>query len=389
LVQFDEHKRNRADLAGYFVRNAIPTEANFSDLIASGLNQRDDGIAKPADGPISLQGVDERGLRRVLNVYQDFSDDMPQWTLSVQGADNVGLGIGRGSDDSVRLFIEMDNGFVGIGTTQPLAEFDVNGSARVRGVFQPSAGPDGGIQFPYDAFGGSGDLAYLRWVTRGTPTPESTTLELGVENDADDHVAVMASGCVGINTRTPVVADNRPYKVDLHGPVELSTSEIYFTGTTHEHSAWGNDPGHAAIENDSRVYNALMILGRQVGTRRKIQMWDDVNCMGTLAIVGNLVNASDARLKENIEDSPHGLDAVNRLRPVVFEWRDQPNPHRTIGLLAQEVREVLDEVVHGDEETGESLGIAYSSLIPVLINAVQELDRRLTAALSDRGAASA
>src|SRR4051794_1978413 len=150
LVQFDEHKRNRADLAGYFVKNAIPTEANFSDLIASGLNQRDDGIAKPADGAVSLQGADERGLRRVLNLYRDFSDDMPSWTLSVEGTGNGGLGIGRGSDDSVRLFVDNTTGNVGVNTVTPQSELDVNGSLRVTGTLQPSAGNPGGIDFPHD-----------------------------------------------------------------------------------------------------------------------------------------------------------------------------------------------------------------------------------------------
>ena len=38
-MQFDEKQRNRASLDAFFVKNAIPSESNFSDLIASGLNQ--------------------------------------------------------------------------------------------------------------------------------------------------------------------------------------------------------------------------------------------------------------------------------------------------------------------------------------------------------------
>ena len=75
-MQFDEHKKSRADLAGYFVKNAIPTESNFADLISSGLNQRDDGVARPAGGPLSVGGVDARGHRRVLDLYGDFADGL-------------------------------------------------------------------------------------------------------------------------------------------------------------------------------------------------------------------------------------------------------------------------------------------------------------------------
>jgi hypothetical protein len=372
-VQFDEHKRNRADLAGFFVKNAIPTESNFSELIASGLNQRDDGIAKPADGPVSLQGTDRRGLRRVLDLFNDFSDDMPSWTLSVQGAPRNGLGIGSGSDDSIRLFIDAASGNVGINTSTPGTTLDVNGDLNVSGTIfgstgvRPSAGEDGGVRFPDDAFGGGGDRAYIRWVTRGG---EATTLEIGNENDPDDHIALNGSGNVGIGTRAP------SYKLDVQGAIAAGTSDIYFTHTAHEHVGRGNVDGHAAIENASN-FGCLMILGREVSARRKVGLWDDVNVNGTLTVNGSAVQTSDARLKEHVEDAPYGLDVVNQLRPVVFEWRDQPNPHRSIGLIAQEVREVLGDVVHGDESAGESLGVAYTSLIPVLINAVQELDRRV------------
>ena len=62
------------------------------------------------------------------------------------------------------------------------------------------AGADAGLRFPSDAAGGAGDNAWLRYYSRGG---EACTLELGVSNDADDHIALMAAGGVGIGTNNP------------------------------------------------------------------------------------------------------------------------------------------------------------------------------------------
>jgi hypothetical protein len=73
-----------------------------------------------------------------------------------------------------------------------------------------------------------------------------------------------------------------------------------------------------------------------------------------------------------------------KLRPVSFNWKEKPQWGTKIGLIAQEVKDVVKEVVvQGDmdvfkDENGNALpnndkyGIFYSDLIPVLIKAIQE-----------------
>lgn len=363
-MQFDEHKKSRADLASYFVKNAIPTEANFADLISSGLNQRDDGVVKPAGAPLSLAGVEQRGQRRVLDLYREFNNDTPAWSLSVAGADSDGLGIIRGQDDVIPLFVDRASGNVGLGTTRPEATLDVRGAIHSSGPMRPAAGAGGGLLFPPDPGGGGGDAAWLRYIVRPGETNESMTLQLGISNDIDDHISLMPSGNVGIGT------DNPTFKLDVRGSLAAGNSDMYFTKTDHTHSGYGNTPGFAAIENASS-HGCLMILGRTVpGQGRIIAMWD------TVTVNGRFSNNSDRRLKRDIEDSPYGLDAVRRLRAVRFNWRDLPNPHKTVGLIAQEVQGVVDEVVY---DHGDTMSVSYLSLIPVLISAIQELDVKLGA----------
>ncbi len=80
----------------------------------------------------------------------------------------------------------------------------VSSSIQVTGAITPSTGSTSstGIMFPTDPFGGSGDSAWVRY--HNTRGGEKGTLELGVGNDADDHIVLLPSGSVGVGTTDPV-----------------------------------------------------------------------------------------------------------------------------------------------------------------------------------------
>ena len=65
--------RNRDELRAYFVKNAIPTESNFRELIEAGLNQKDDGIAKLPDKPLSIEASGSQ--KEAINFYESFEAD--------------------------------------------------------------------------------------------------------------------------------------------------------------------------------------------------------------------------------------------------------------------------------------------------------------------------
>ena len=84
---------------------------------------------------------------------------------------------------------------------------------------------------------------------------------------------------------------------------------------------------------------------------------------------------SDRRAKENIEPASGFMEKIRRLRVVSFDWKDGHYPgHVSAGLIAQEVREVLPELVL--EDSRGMLGISFDGLVPFLVDAVQELDGR-------------
>lgn len=82
------------------------------------------------------------------------------------------------------------------------------------------------------------------------------------------------------------------------------------------------------------------------------------------------IQTSDIRLKKNIQPLKYGLKEVMQLHPVHYNWIDDDVTEK-IGLIAQEVKEMIPEVVSGNE-TKELLGMNYAELVPVLINAVKE-----------------
>jgi hypothetical protein len=131
-------KNTRATLKGYFVRNAIPTQGNFEDLIDSLINQADDGIVKLPGKPLSLQpDVSDTELNTVLNFYKNLAEAEPSWTLSLNPRTDIGdaqtaqSGWSLGDKDGMsRLFIDETTGNIGIGTTSPKVKLEVKGDLK-------------------------------------------------------------------------------------------------------------------------------------------------------------------------------------------------------------------------------------------------------------------
>ena len=90
---------------------------------------------------------------------------------------------------------------------------------------------------------------------------------------------------------------------------------------------------------------------------------------------------SSQRFKDNIRDNTtYGLTAVNALQSRMFEYKD--DGRTDVGLIAEEVVEVVPELVGLDDE-GNPLTVDYKRFVSVLIKAVQE-QQDLIESLTDR-----
>ena len=103
-----------------------------------------------------------------------------------------------------------------------------------------------------------------------------------------------------------------------------------------------------------------------------------VDSSGNATAAGNVTAYSDARLKTDIHTINDALGICGKLRGVSYKWIRDNKP--SIGVIAQEVEEVIPEVVLTSHDlnptTGESMevkSVDYGKIVGVLINAINEL----------------
>jgi hypothetical protein len=126
------------------------------------------------------------------------------------------------------------------------------------------------------------------------------------------------------------------------------------------------------------------------GTERMRILYGGGVCIGTasqngankLTVNGSISASafnvsSDRRLKSNIRNMNYGLSEIMRLQPVSWSWKNNSlSPARQLGLIAQDVRNIIPETVSGNEQTG-TLSINYTELIPVLVNAIKQQQQQI------------
>jgi hypothetical protein len=95
---------------------------------------------------------------------------------------------------------------------------------------------------------------------------------------------------------------------------------------------------------------------------------------------------SDARLKKDIRPIENALGSILRLEGKTFNWRMEEFPEEgfaeglDLGLIAQEVEEVLPELVQVDRDGYKA--IEYGKLAAVLVEAVKQQQAEIAVLLA-------
>jgi hypothetical protein len=79
---------------------------------------------------------------------------------------------------------------------------------------------------------------------------------------------------------------------------------------------------------------------------------------------------SDKTLKTNLNKISNAVDKVARINGYYFNWENGKDTGRHVGVIAQEVHEVLPEIISEDSNGLKSLD--YGKLTPLLIEAIKE-----------------
>lgn len=294
-MQIDDNKKSRSTLKSYFIKNAIPTETQFSQLMDSVLNQRDDGLVKAPGDPLSIEAVgDDVSFKRALNFYLSFADPDPAWSIVMRPRANPAAAatasLGWSLNDAAgvsRLCVDAATGNVGVGTTKPADKLTVEGRVRAGAL---SIGPwpaNAGYVFLGSNLLNQADAGNYALLQGATSEPGVTYVNsptrVGLRVANVDKLTVAADG------------------VSVNGSVKVGGSDLYFTETGHTHTGFGNTIGFAAIENASD-YEALMILGRSMpqrggGFSRRVKVWDHLEVNGALVVKGPTEFVGDLEIR--------------------------------------------------------------------------------------------
>ena len=98
-----------------------------------------------------------------------------------------------------------------------------------------------------------------------------------------------------------------------------------------------------------------------------------VSTSGNIRAAGEIASQSDERLKSNIKIISGAVDKVKNLKGVTFTFKADNRP--STGLLAQDVQSVMPEAV---AHNGDYLYVAYGNLLGLIVEAIKELDQKIT-----------
>jgi hypothetical protein len=322
-------------LDGTIIAADLGTNSVGSDEIAAGAVGSSeitvDAVSKIhlASDPTSLNEVSGGAMQSTgTKIVIGTPAQLPQSTLDVEGSAAIGASYaGATAAPTNGLIVE---GNVGMGTTTPSAKLHVQ---------------DGGLMVR-DTVGQGIELAADTFVIRN----EALENVYSFSNLADEHNfytaglnLIIESSGIGMGTFTPANT------LDVEGAVAI---------------------GAAYSGNSTAPANGLIVQGNVgIGDPAPSVALDVV---GDINYTGDITDVSDERLKENIAPVQDAMDKLRHLRGVYFNMKETPE-QRNVGLIAQNVQEVLPEAVSVVDVQNGYLGVSYPSLVSLLVEAVKEV----------------
>lgn len=325
----------------------------------------------------------------------------------------IGNAIDTNNNNSVEpaerrdAMVVLKNGNTGIGTSAPTQRLHVAGTFRLVDGTQGA-----GRVLTSDANGNAiwNTLSATNaWGLGGNVGTNPGTNYIGTSDN--NHFSIRTNGAerarflntgeLGIGTTTP----DRKFELSGNGIqyARLTNTTNGIVGLELKRGGGGSDwemrnEGGEIIFGQSNDDLATVVDVVRIGgssftpvTDNFVQLGQSARRWSLIYATNGVVQTSDANDKKQMIGLTDGLDKINRLRPISFQWKDdsidQSSTH--LGFVAQEVQKVLPEVVvDGDWidlpegqgrvwQKASRLGVKYSEIVPVLVKAVQEQQTRI------------
>ena len=239
-------------------------------------------------------------------------------------------------------------GNVGIATTSPQAPLHVDGILRIGGVMTGVGGVDG-------------DYLTIQPNSPGLATIRFDQGKLRfVSSNFGEIMRLTKDGRVGVGKTTPSA------KVDVvatDGGAILGKSE-----TLYGLQGWSTADG----------FVGRGVMGVASGANNSIGVYGSCNSAAGYDFFAqgagrDYGSSSSIRWKRNLEPIDDPLGKIARLRGLYFDWDAEHGGHHDVGMIAEEVGEVLPEIVTYEENGVDAHGMDYSKLTPLLVEAVKAL----------------
>jgi hypothetical protein len=304
-------------------------------------------------------------------------------------------------------FMINDIGCVGIGTSTPTVSLEINGPMKSGSQF---------YQNYFDVQNNADTISYgltnsnnaiFNWnlssqddipnqVLSNTYTLFATS-PIGVTTKAIEvstNGIVKFSSNVGINT-------NPQYPLDVNGTARIVNATIgdntwpsgnyaSFSYSTYENTSnyclQQEDIGHTFL-NSKWQKNIYLRTGNEPimfcdGSNFRVGILNEspqyaLDVTGQIRATDNITAYSDIRHKENIFRIENALSSVKEMRGVFYNPIGQST--QRVGVIAQEIEQVLPQVVCTDTTEQANKSVAYGNITAILIEAVKELSEKVDA----------
>jgi hypothetical protein len=327
-------------------------------------------------------------------------------------ADTTGILQLASNNGTVGLTMDTSQN-VGIGTSSPSYKLDVNGVAQISGIrqsYQTGLYTVDGALSNYSAING----VYLNGNATGW-------LTLRGDGTGTNYIQINGSSYGEPNLQRFFTASTERMRIDSAGTVtQTSTSSNAFNIASTNAFAGGNSnfvtmylsgitsgTVGLALGKSGSTYNTSKIIFGYAGSGSSsnylgLGFWDadsrlTIYPTGNASLTGALTqNTSDDRLKTDFQVIKDALEKVRSLSGFTHAWNElavklnSADPTiREAGVSAQKVKEVLPEAVciapfdqvkgnRFESESGEDyLTVMYEKLVPLLIEAVKELEDKV------------
>ena len=139
---------------------------------------------------------------------------------------------------------------------------------------------------------------------------------------------------------------------------ETADKDILFKGTDDSTTI-------TALQLDMSAGGNAQFLGNISGSQ--IEASGDVIAFGS----------SDRNLKDNIQPIENPLEKMDKIGGYTFVWNNKQSTYqgKDVGVVAQEIQEVLPEIVSG--RANGYLGVKYEKIVPLLIESIKELKKEV------------